>query len=112
MGNGTERDWAYACKACVRRHGRIVRSVKRRYDTVFAAQGGVCKACGLPPTEGRVLHIDVDDRCWLFRGLVHGRCNVVLGIMGDDAELLRNLADYLDHAFDGRVIQPKIGGLA
>lgn len=111
--NGVARHptgWALACRACSRRHARIVANVKRRYASALLEQGGRCAACGEPPAPGRPLEIDICHRTWLFRGLVHRVCNNALGMMGDDPKRLRSLAHYIDHAFDGRVIQPRLDG--
>jgi hypothetical protein len=73
------------------------------YDAMFEAQGGMCKACGKPETretDGRIHRLQI-DHCHLtdkLRGLLCWRCNVTVGNVEDDAELLRKLAGYLDAA--------------
>jgi Recombination endonuclease VII len=102
--------WHMACKACHARHARVLLHAGD-YDSIFIQQNGRCKACGeLPDPNGRRFARDVDDKAWLFRGLVHHRCNVVIGIARDNPMYLRSLADYLEHAHDHRVIQPTLEG--
>lgn len=53
-----------------------------------------CEACG---TEGGGLVLDHDhqDGGGDLRGWICDRCNLVLGQVGDDPELLEDLAGYL-----------------
>jgi hypothetical protein len=63
---------------------------------MLAAQDGVCAICRRPPKTKR-LEVDHDHKSGLVRGLLCWRCNHrVLGQAGDDAELLRSAAQYLD----------------
>ncbi len=83
------------------------------YDELLKAQSGVCAICkrvernhykGKP----RSLHVDHDHKSGKRRGLLCSACNPVLGLAGDDAEILRRAADYLEwwHAVheEGRVV--------
>lgn len=76
------------------------------YEDMFEMQGGVCAACGREPKTIR-LSIDHEhapneknrqpwERMISIRGLLCQRCNRVLGAVGDDPQLLRSLADYLE----------------
>lgn len=67
-----------------------------QYDEMLAAQGGACALCGRPPTEGISLHVDHDHATRALRGLLCFRCNNALGDLGDDPDLLRAAATYLD----------------
>ena len=63
------------------------------------AQNGLCKCCGKKPgLVGRKarLHIDHDHETKKIRGLLCHQCNVILGLAGDDAQILRRLAVYLE----------------
>jgi Recombination endonuclease VII len=65
------------------------------------ARPKVCDLCG----GGSWLNI-VFDHCHTkghFRGWLCDRCNTVLGQVGDDADLLRRMADYLEEKGNGRV---------
>ena len=67
------------------------------FDALLEAQGGVCAICGLPGREWaeRNLHVDHDHTTHAVRGLLCGRCNVAIGLMGDDAEKLQRAIEYL-----------------
>lgn len=84
------------------------------YAEMLEAQEGVCGLCGAPdngPTSskqgnisGYPFSVDHDHNCCpgksscgeCVRGLLCRRCNTMLGMAGDDAEILRKAADYLD----------------
>lgn len=80
------------------------------YEAMLVAQGGVCAVCQQPETRttrsGRVmaLAIDHDHRCCpgdgscgrCIRALLCANCNQAAGLLGEDAERIRQLADYLD----------------
>ena len=80
------------------------------YRAMHEAQGHRCAVCGKHETHltrdgrPRSLSVDHDHRCCpdyqktcgqCNRGLVCARCNMVLGLVRDDEQLLRQLADYL-----------------
>jgi hypothetical protein len=79
---------------------------QEEYDAMFAAQGGLCALCHKPPTHdykyGRLV-VDHDHACCpskkcckkCIRGLVHRKCNSLLGWAGDDIETLLQAAEYL-----------------
>ena len=85
---------------------------------MLAAQGGVCQISGQPETSvssttGKVypLAVDHDRSCCpgykscgkCLRGLIRRNLNVALGMFGDDPELLRAAADYIEsYAAPGR----------
>lgn len=85
---------------------RILRTygiTREQYDAMFEAQGGVCALCFEPETntyKGRVraLSVDHDHRTGAVRALLCSTCNRGIGLLGDDPELLRRAADYLDRA--------------
>ena len=69
-----------------------------RYDAEFAKQNGLCAMCGLPPNDTDLqknLVVDHDHETNEFRGLVHGRCNSVLGYAQENPVILRAAIDYL-----------------
>ncbi len=85
---------------------------KRKYnidfDAMWVEQKGICACCGtaMLPTGRELLSVCVDHdksccpddtscgKC--VRGLIHWRCNVVLGYMKDDPAPLRRAAEYLE----------------
>ena len=73
------------------------------YMKLLASQGGVCVACGYPPSEKGRLHIDHDQACCpvnkscgkCIRGLLHLECNTVEGMFKGEADRLQKLVDYM-----------------
>lgn len=71
-----------------------------QYEAMFAAQGGVCGACGQVET-GRNAHgvvslaVDHDHDTGRIRGLLCMKCNRALGLIGDSIEAVENLRRYL-----------------
>ena len=64
----------------------------------------VCSLCGTTESPGRGFHIDHDHACCpdadscgrCVRGLLCHHCNVALGNLNDDPELLRKAAAYIE----------------
>jgi len=73
------------------------------YQTLFDMQGGVCAICHKPETgkanngKTRLLAVDHCHENGNIRGLLCGKCNRIIGELGDDPLLFRAMADYLDH---------------
>jgi hypothetical protein len=67
------------------------------YDSLLEKQGGVCAICGEPGQTWaeRNLHVDHDHDTNEVRGLLCGRCNVAIGLLGDSVESLSKAIDYL-----------------
>jgi len=77
------------------------RLTPEQVDAMLAEQGGVCALCGKPPPPGAsgaaaVLHVDHDHVTGAVRALLCHRCNNGLGCFGDDPELMRRAADYIE----------------
>ena len=69
-----------------------------RYDAEFIKQNGLCAMCGLPPDDTDLqknLVVDHDHKTGEFRGLVHGRCNSLLGYAQENPAILRAALEYL-----------------
>jgi hypothetical protein len=67
------------------------------YDSLHAAQGGVCAICGLPETRRTKSSLAV-DHCHTtgkIRGLLCSMCNPGLGGFKDNPELLLAAVAYL-----------------
>ncbi len=77
-----------------------------QYDNMLKQQNNVCKICLRPETKiykktGKVMSLSVDhvhDETKRVRGLLCGRCNMVLGALKDSPELARECARYLENA--------------
>lgn len=84
------------------------------YIAMHGAQGGVCAICKKyeassdPRTKAlRRLAVDHDHATGKVRALLCSNCNVGLGRFNDDADLLREAADYLDgHVVAGKREHP------
>lgn len=66
-----------------------------QYESMAAAQCGVCAICGNAEEDGRALAVDHDHATGEIRGLLCGGCNLGLGNMGDSPDRLRAAIEYL-----------------
>ena len=72
------------------------------YSGLLAAQHGVCALCGKPEThlsrKGEItrLAVDHDHTTGAVRALLCHACNVGIGTFGDDPDLLRAAAAYIE----------------
>ncbi len=86
------------CRKCAREH-RLMRTYgleRGQYDAMFEEQSGHCAGCERELEEGRNLAVDHDHKTGAVRQLLCDRCNLVLGSVDDDVELLRRLALYVE----------------
>lgn len=72
------------------------------YDSMFRSQSGLCAICLNPEiavhkASGRVLSLAVDHchRSGRTRKLLCKRCNQLIGLAGENADVLRRAADYV-----------------
>lgn len=95
-----------SCKICYRIH-RDENQYNRRahlkykyglslaqYDVMLEEQGGVCAVCGRSNGSKR-LFIDHDHATGEVRGLLCHACNITLGNVDDNEELLLLAVEYL-----------------
>ena len=71
------------------------------YEQMLVDQGGKCAICGSTDPAGKHGKRFAVDHCHetnKVRGLLCGRCNVMLGNAKDDPGTLRAAADYLERA--------------
>jgi hypothetical protein len=77
------------------------------YERILKEQGGGCKICGTktPGHQRKNFAVDHDHTCCpgtvkhcgkCFRGLLCTRCNLILGELKDDTELLNKMITYLN----------------
>ena len=100
-------------KALCSRHVQAVYEITSRYGLtleqyrgLYEAQAGVCAICGGTNANDYRLSIDHDHSCCsgmgscglCVRGLLCGACNFILGHANDDADRLRQAAEYLDNS--------------
>lgn len=67
------------------------------YDAMLKAQGGKCAICWAPESAQfkGVFHVDHCHATGAVRGLLCRGCNHMLGVVGDDPEVLRRAIAYL-----------------
>lgn len=66
-----------------------------QYGEMLAEQAGGCAICHAPPPDYRRLNIDHCHKTGKLRKLLCFRCNVLLGKVDDDIELLEKAISYL-----------------
>ena len=78
------------------------------FKAMWDAQNGLCACCGKPMEESGKnplsVVVDHDRSCCpgqkscgkCVRGLIHWRCNMVLGYAKDDPQILRYAAEYVE----------------
>lgn len=65
---------------------------------MLEGQGGKCQGCGASAEDQHhgVLDVDHNHKTNEVRGLLCGSCNRLMGFAGDNPEVLKNLAAYLE----------------
>jgi hypothetical protein len=94
-------DEAFRAKRQARSRARLLRKyglTPAEFDRMELAQGGVCLICRRKTQRGRYLCVDHCHLKQRVRGLLCHGCNTGLGNFEDDAERMREGADYLDRA--------------
>jgi hypothetical protein len=68
------------------------------YNNMFISQDGKCAICGTSDQTGKWQRFGVDHchKTGKVRALLCNECNRGMGLLKDNAELLRKAADYLD----------------
>lgn len=66
------------------------------YDQLLGEQNGLCACCLQPPIAGKRLVVDHCHKTGVVRGLLHDKCNLGLGQLGDSIERLRLAVQYLE----------------
>ena len=85
---------AHADEARVSSRKRLYNISSGQYDLLLVSQGGVCAICGSPP-NGMALAVDHNHETGEVRGLLCSNCNVAIGLMKDDPDLLQKAIDYV-----------------
>lgn len=71
------------------------------YDRYYQIQQGKCAGCGVHQSELRFsLCVDHDHNTGIFRHILCMNCNRALGLVRDNAIILRKLADLVDEKHD------------
>jgi hypothetical protein len=66
------------------------------YMVMYEEQDGKCKICGSTQNGKKNFCVDHNHETGKVRGLLCHNCNVSVGLMKDDPDLLRQAADYLE----------------
>ena len=111
INNPGSRAWVKkkiaALNTHIRSHGlgiEISSSVEE-IQSLWKRAAGLCAVCRIAPKPNKSLHMVHDHATGRVRGFTCNHCNVAMGMAGDSAERLRQLADYLDshRIADGKV---------
>jgi hypothetical protein len=73
-----------------------------QYEAMLQRQGEVCAVCGEGEVGGWDLAVDHDHRTGHVRGLLCRRCNVGIGLLRDDPQLLAAATRYLGSVASSR----------
>jgi hypothetical protein len=74
------------------------------WNAIFESQGGVCAICKNPPDENkRQYSVDHDHNCCpgakscgkCVRGILCHRCNIGLGMLQEDVEIINSMLLYM-----------------
>lgn len=69
---------------------------RAEFDALLEQQGGKCAICGGGPNgPGSRLHVDHCHNSKKVRGLLCGKCNTAIGLLGDDPDRAEAAAAYL-----------------
>lgn len=97
-GIGGRHPW---CKACIGRKARMEK-YGLTLEEVFAAEAVThCEVCSVTLDTGDTgteRHFDHDHETGKYRGILCERCNVALGLMRDDAQIIEKMASYVRRA--------------
>lgn len=66
------------------------------WKTLYGKQEGLCAICCEVLDRGRKTHVDHCHQTEKVRGLLCGKCNVAVGMLKDDPELMRASARYVE----------------
>jgi len=69
---------------------------------MFVLQNGKCLGCLKPFANSKDTHTDHCHTTGKVRGLLCRACNMIIGIAGDNANVLRQLGAYLENASSWR----------
>ena len=114
----TKDGHAYWCKTCFAKYNKHYRkentrepldpelkrqqNVKKLYgitldaaEYIFFKQGNACAICKTEEPGGNGWHIDHNHETSYIRGILCHRCNVGIGFLRDDVQIVRNAVHYL-----------------
>lgn len=97
------------CKECVRKYKQEHKKEAKNYrfntaygitlekfNTLFYSQQNKCKICGTRNFGLKGPALDHCHNTGKIRGVLCNKCNLALGLLNDDIEILRNAIQYLE----------------
>lgn len=94
--NANYQRGVYRPRASSRRHRlRVYGLTPEDYDALLAKQDRACAICREPCRTGDALVVDHDHDTGAVRGLLCRTCNLALGYLRDDPDLIAAAAAYL-----------------
>ena len=114
-GSEPHKKTSYWCKECMKNYKRNkyktntkgLESVRRQsykrlygisiedYERLLEAQNGLCKICGKEPGH-KPLSVDHNHVTGKVRGLLCSHCNVGIGNLMDNIDIMRKAIDYIE----------------
>lgn len=70
-----------------------------QYNKMYANQNGACYLCNKVPDRQRALNVDHCHKTGTVRKLLCDKCNLALGLIEDNTELLDKMKAYLNASF-------------
>ncbi len=64
------------------------------YAVLYQLHQGMCAICKRLPI-GRDLHLDHDHQSGKIRGLLCRNCNIALGLLKEDEDIIWNMLEYI-----------------
>jgi hypothetical protein len=75
----------------------LYRLTRGQWQAVFERQQGCCAICGISQDDlGYTLEIDYDHNTGKVRGLLCRKCNLGIGMFGEDVENINKAIKYLE----------------
>lgn len=81
-----------------RRNYRLMKEFEmtlEQYNEMLTNQKGVCAICKKKNNNGKNLSVDHDHKTDKIRALLCNNCNAILGLAGDDKQVLADCLSYL-----------------
>ena len=70
---------------------------RSEYNAILDSENGVCIICGkTPEEEGNALAVDHCHNTGDVRGILCRNCNMTLGLVKEDINILKNMIKYLE----------------
>ncbi len=75
----------------------LYRLTRGQWQAIFERQQGCCAICGISQDDlGYTLEIDYDQNIGKVRGLLCKKCNLGIGMFGEDVENINRAIRYLE----------------